>query len=291
MAKAGIRIVALASLGVIALGLASPAPATPLDPVAPADARKPGAAQQDILAALGTPLADDELGEMRGKFISPDAVSYFGISLVTSWQDEAGVTTIANLAFNVDFLPGMSGAGSVPRLMVGWVRENGDPAMDVTGVPTGYVAVSPDPSQMVAVGALDTLTGAGQVNVVAGADNSTRNTMHIAVVPRNAVPQLPAAGLQPISGSTAVQFEDGDGVQFRLANNQIGLALTSGNGLDSSFQSLGGNFSQFIQQITIQSNGNDVLNSASIVLGIDPLQSFDRIRTEGARLSMKGFGF
>lgn len=288
MARASIRTVVMVSLEAIALGLATPALAAPFEP---ADASKPQGAGRDILSALGAPLADEELGEMRGKFISPDAVSYFGISLVTSWQDETGVTTIANLAFNVDFLPGMSGAGAVPRLMVGWVREAGDPDMDVAGTPAGYVAVSPDSSQMVAIGALDTLRGAGQVNVIAGSDNSTRNAVQIAVIPRNAVPQMSTAGLQPISSSTAVKFEDGDGIQFRLANNEVGMALTSGNGLDSSFQSLGGNFSQFIQQITIQSNGNDVLNSASIVLGVDPLQSFDRIRTEGARLSMKGFGF
>ena len=37
-----------------------------------------GSAWRSELAQLGTPVSDAELGEMRGKFITPDSVSFFG---------------------------------------------------------------------------------------------------------------------------------------------------------------------------------------------------------------------
>lgn len=292
-----LRKIALGGLGALIVGSAAPGiAAVPVaDDLVPTHgdiaADRRAGMPPNILASLGAPLADEDLVEMRGKFISPDAVSYFGISMLTSWQDAQGVTTLARLAFNVDFLNGASGGIGTPRLMIGWVRDGGgDPNMDIPGAPEGYVA-GVGGLQVMPIGALDTLDGAGQVNVIAGADNSTSNSLRFAVVPRNSVPEMSYEGLSPISSTQSIAFEDGDQLQFSLSNNEIGLTMTGSNGLDSSLQSLGGSFGQFLQQIMIQSSGNSVLNNASITVGVDALQNFERVQVGGARMSMKGLGF
>ena len=245
---------------------------------------------QTYAAPLGLPVSNPELDAMRGKYISPEAVSYFGISMLTSWQDENGITTAARLAFNVDFLNPAGGGAPVPQLLIAWER-NGDSAMDVAGVPDGYVAVTLGPDQVLPVGALDTVGGAVQANVIAGADNITRNSMQIAVVPMSAVPNLSADGLTPVSATTTRTFDDGDQLQFRLGDNQVGLVLTGGNGMDSTMQSVGGDLGQLLQQTMLQSDNTHVFNSSAIIFGVDTARNLDRVQTDEALLSMKGFGF
>ena len=55
-------------------------------------AAAPVAAGKPDLSALGgaRPVADEELADMRGKFVTPQSVSFFGITMLTSWQDASG---------------------------------------------------------------------------------------------------------------------------------------------------------------------------------------------------------
>lgn len=247
-----------------------------------------------LYPVLGVPVPDHQLDAMRGRFISPDAISYFGISMLTSWQDENGITTAARLAFNVDFLSPAGSGSPVPRLLIGWERT-GDSAMDVAGVPDGYVAVTLGPDQALggaeAAGALDTVGGAVQANVIAGADNVTRNSMQIAVVPRDALPTAGPQGLEAASGNTSVGFADGDQLQFRMEGNELGLVMTGGNGLDSTMQTVGGDLGQMLQQTMLQSDRNSVFNSSAIVFGVETARNLDRTQGSEVLLSMKGFGF
>lgn len=243
------------------------------------------------LAALGPPIDDEELGGMRGKFIGPEAVSYFGISLLTSWQDGSGITTVARLAFNVDFLIPSEGGSPVPRLYIDWVRE-GDPDMDVAGVQDGYVALATGPDQVIPVGALDTVSGAAQVNVIAGADNHIGNGMQIAVVPRSAMAPFATDGLQPTTETLNLAFQDGDELQFRLGDNELGLVLTGQNGLDSTMQSIGGGLGRVLQQSILNSDHNTVMNHATIVFGVDDtIGKLEKIGVSGAMSMLKGSGF
>lgn len=249
------------------------------------------AGPQSAIASLGLPVRDDELGDMRGKFIGPEAVSYFGISLLTSWQDGSGITTIARLVFNVDFLVPSNGGSAVPRLYVDWVRE-GDPDMDVAGIQNGYVALTTEPGQVIPVGALGTVSGAAQVNAIAGADNSAGNTMRIAVIPRSALTPFGTDGLQSANQTLSLTFDDGDELQFRLGENELGLALKGQNGLDSTLQSIGGDLGSVLQQSVLNSDGNTVLNNASIVFGVeDAAGRLEKIGVNGAMSMLKGTGF
>lgn len=255
-----------------------------------ASAQDPAPVIANGITGLGLPITDAELSGIRGKFIRPDSISYFGISMLTSWQDDSGITTIARLVFNVDFLaPGTAG-NPVPQLMVGWVRE-GDPAMDVTDSHSGYTPLIAA-QQLVPLGGLGTTQGAAQANIIAGADNLARNSMQIALVPTSQIAQFDQAGLTAINASTGFGFADGDRLEFRLAPNEIGLALSGNHGSDSALQTIGGDFGRFLQQTMIYSDGNAVLNNSAIIIGSDMnAASFDAVRATEALSAMKGHGF
>lgn len=236
------------------------------------------------------PIPDAELDEIRGKFIRPDSISYFGISMLTSWQDESGITTIARLVFNVDFLNTGTDGNPVPQLMIGWLRE-GDPAMDVTESHSGYTPLI-TAQQVLPVGDLDTTQGAAQANIIAGSDNSARNSMQIALVPTSQIEQLNESGLTAIDATSSFSFADGDQLEFRLGANEIGLALSGNNGGDNALQNIGGDFGRLLQQTMINSDGNTVLNNSAIIIGTDMATArFDAVRATEALSAMKGHGF
>lgn len=269
---------ALCLAGAASLAIASPAAAEDAIP----DAMPPHAVAGEILP-------DRVLSEIRGKFVRQDNVSFFGITLLTSWQDAQGITTNARLIFSVDFLRLGGDGNPVPSLMIGWERE-GDPAMDVTDTHSGYVPLL-GPSEVLPVGGIGTHQGAAQANVIAGAGNLARNNMSIVIVPASALSALTMAGLQSADGTSEFGFGDGDQLQFLMENNQIGIVMTGGQGLDSSLQSLGGNIGQMFQQTMLNTDGNSVLNSASIVLAADNFGQNDRVNLDNALSAMKGHGF
>ncbi len=251
----------------------------------------PTAAQNSLtqMAALGEALPDSELADMHGKFVRQDNVSFFGITLLTSWQDVQGITTNARLVFNVDFLNLGSDGKPTPALMIGWQRD-GDPAMDVTDTHSGYVPYSTT-ANVHSVGGIGTHQGAAQANVIAGANNFSRNNMGIAIVPASAMPELSMSGLQAADGTTNLGFADGDQLQFLLGNNQIGIVMTGGQGLDSSLQSLGGNVGQMLQQTMLNTDGNSIFNSASIILAADNFGPQKGVNIDNALSAMKGHGY
>lgn len=230
---------------------------------------------------LGAPLADAELSEMRGKFIRPDAVSYFGISLLTSWEDAAGVTTVARMLFNVDFL-----GVNASKVLVGWTRDDGDAGADVVGAPIGNADYGGVP-----IGALDTFVGAGQVNVIAGADNVARNALRVAIVPHTKLPKEDMSGLTPYSEMSSNEWDDGDQVSFRVGDNSLAVVMTGGHGQDSTMQSMGLEMGKILQQNILNTDNNNIFNSASIVFGLDASKSAGNARLDEAITTMKGHGF
>lgn len=245
---------------------------------------------QSGLEGRGAVVSDEQLSTVRGKFIQPGNVLFFGISLLTSWQDSAGVTTLARVSFNVDFLnPGEDGKPAV-QLLLSWDRS-GDPLMDVTETNDGYTTVavvSPEP-----IGGIDTGAGAAQLNVIAGADNSARNSLQIALVPVSSLTGDEALPMESLAVPEPVTFADGDTLEYRLGDNQLVLAMTGNGGMDSSLQSIGGgDVGRMLQQTVLHSDGNSVRNAATITFGTDQL-GFDAqaVRLTEALSAMHGHGY
>lgn len=235
------------------------------------------------LENVGRKLDDSELAEMRGKFIAPEGISYFGMALQTVWQSSDGVTTMATLLFNLSFAAGSLG-GATPHLLIGWTRSCegcGDPAMDVT-TPNGVNTVIPQ--------GLDSVTGVVQGQIINGTDNKVHNAMSIAIVPADQIIPPGGGGLTEVNSSTTQTFEDGDTVQFILQPGEVALALNEVDG-DLVRQSVSSDLNQAAQHVLINSNFNSISNVMGITVGISDLQQADRLQVENALSAMKGRGF
>ena len=250
------------------------------------------------IEGLGTPVSDAALSDMRGKFISPDGISYFGLQLQTSWQGQDGITTYATVLFNVDFAHGAASGSGTPHLLIGWSRDCdacGDAAMDVPGfgpsAQNGYVAIVSNGAGNAPVGGLQSVQGAVQNQQIAGSDNRVLNDMRILVVPADQVHSMTPSGLTEIAASASKSFNDGDKVDFILGSNQVALALSSGEGRDFVLQSVDGAEKQAAQHVVLNSDLNAIRNAVAITVGVDQLKQLDMPQVSNALPAMKGRGF
>lgn len=253
------------------------------------------AAPMSGLETLGSRVGDEALAEMRGKFVQPGNVSYFGISMATSWQDADDITTSAILLFAVDFLKNAADLKSAnPMVAVAWNRDCegcGDPAMDVVGfgpaAEQGYVAVTSS-SQLVPVGGLDSVYGAVQSQQIGGIGNQATNAMQIAVVPAAAAREMDASELAALSQSTTQTFADGSSIGFLIGNDGLAMTMSSADGRSAIRQSVDGVLNQAAQHVLINDDLNSVANSMTITVGIDSLTQGERAQVLGALSAMKG---
>jgi hypothetical protein len=263
---------AIAAFMLVGVTCASPALAAPLSG----------------LEGLGKPVSDEALGNMRGKFVAPSGIAYFGVVMSSSWQGPDGITTAATLLFSIDFAGGGSGSPH-PQLMVSWSRECetcGDNSMDVSGIGGGYMAVTSD-GVSIPVGALDSATGVVQSQQIAGSDNQSRNLMSIEIVPAGSM-TYDTSGMTALNHGQTEHFDDGDTLQFTYSGNQVGLGLTDQNG--ALQQSVNGNIGQIAQHVLI--SGNDIIanNNMNLMIGIDPAAA-QNLSIQSALTAMKGFGY
>lgn len=254
--------------------------------LAPATARA-----ATVLSGLeGLQTVDDaQLADMRGKFVTPQGIAYFGLDMTTSWQDAQGITTAARLVFTIDFAgSGGNIRNATPQIFLTWFRQEGDKTMDVAAPGnTGQGMVLAGGATP--IGALDTVRGAVQSQLISGADNSVRNTMTVAV---SGDPQsrINTGGLTVVSGGSTHRFADGDTLQFLLSNSEVGIALTNGPG-DSARQGVNTVLNQLSQSVIVNSSFNEVANRMEMMIGIDPAAQANQISASGAMSAMHGAGY
>jgi hypothetical protein len=248
------------------------------------------------LEGFGKPLSDQALGTMRGKFVAPSGITYFGIMMSSSWQDASGITTSATLLFDIDFAAAAAGSGQVmPQLMISWSRACptcGDSSMDLTNfgasASNGYVALT-GTGGSIPVGSLDTVTGVVQSQQIAGSDNQSRNLMTIEIVPAGSIKQ-DTTGMTALTGNGETEhFDDGDTLQFNDSDHQLGLSITDQNGAIQ--QNVNSMIGQFAQHVLIAGNGISASNSMDLMIGIDPNAAAQRLNVQNALTAMKGMGF
>lgn len=237
-------------------------------------------------AGLGaaTLVSDEELGEMRGKFVAPDSVTHFGITLQTLWQTADGVITAAKMALNVAFAGGQAGT---PQITIGWVRD-GDPTMDVTSFSDSnggnYVAYSAD-----GLPGLNSISGAVQSNVIAGTDNRVSNAMAVQIVPATSLPDLSAG--EAISSTRTDIAPDGDMLRFVVSNGQLGMVVQDAQGAGVVRQMIADNPGQLSQNVFLGGTANIVENVMNVTIGIDQLRNLNDTQLVNALSAMKGHGF
>ena len=245
------------------------------------------------LEGLGKPVPDSELGTMRGKFVAPSGIAYFGIAMASSWQGADGITTFANLLFSIDF----AGSGQpTPQLMISWSRDCsscGDSSMDLSGfgpaASNSYVALTGN-GATIPVGALDSTTGAVQTQQIAGSDNVSRNSMSIEIVPAGSIANNTSGMTQLTAFGTQTQhFSDGDTLQFTFSDHGLGIAMTDQNG--ALRQGVNGDVGQLGQNLLISGNNIVAGNSMNLIIGMDPAAAAQHLNIQNALSAMKGIGF
>jgi hypothetical protein len=247
------------------------------------------------IEGLGTPVSDQELGVMRGKFVAPSGIAYFGIAMSSSWQGNDGITTSATLLFSINFAGAASGQVT-PQVMMSWSRDCascGDSSMDVSGFgPSAngsYVALAGN-GVSIPVGSLNSATGVVQTQQIAGSDNQSRNAMSIEIVPASSIVNDTAGMTQlTANGGETHQFSDGDTLQFTYSNHQLGLALTDQNG--ALQQNVSGGPGQVAQHLLISGDGIAANNNMNLMIGIDPAAAAQHLNIQNALSVMKGQGF
>lgn len=230
------------------------------------------------LEGFGRRVADAELGEMRGKFITPNTISHFGITMATDWQDSNGVTTSAVLIFSVDFISPGDFAEATPTVAVHWTRDCAgcaDPAMDVASTSSAA-----GPSQVVAVGSLGSVDGVLQTQQIAGSDNRVVNGMRISVAPEGAESSAETLGLKEISQSEHQQFADGSELTFLVEDNGIGLSMADASGSSVVRQGVSGAMHRTVQSVLLNSNRNRISNDMSIAIGTSGFASDNSVQVQ-----------
>jgi hypothetical protein len=250
------------------------------------------------IESLGRKLDDTTLSEMRGKFITPNDIAYFGVQMRTSWQGADGITTSAVLLFRINFENGAGSiSGATPQIMIAFDRQCdscGDSAMDLAGfsgaAAGGYTTIV-NGSGGLPISGLASVHGAVQSQQIAGSDNHVGNMMNVAIVPVSTIAEN-SSGMTPMLSAASYDLSGGDRLQFILGGNQIGIALSDGNGTDSIVQSVNGDLNQAAQHVYLSSSNNFIDNRMNIIIGLDSLaQQSSRISIQNAMSTMKGHGF
>lgn len=240
------------------------------------------------LEGLATIVDDSELADMRGKFLTPQGISYFGFEIQSRWQTPDGAITAARLVLNFD----LSGGGkAAPQIFISWKRDEGDSAMNVSGPSGGgqSPAVAGSINIPASGGGLDTVQGAVQSQLIAGTDNKVINGMTIRVTGDPAA-RPDTSGLTPVSGGSTQTFADGDKLQFVVSGSGVGIQMTNGPS-DTVRQGVNSDLHQLSQQVVLSSNFNDIANSMNLTIGINPGSDLNQLNASGAMSAMRGTGY
>ncbi|QFT76461.1 hypothetical protein [Erythrobacter sp. THAF29] len=240
------------------------------------------------LESLGREVADEELSDMRGKFIKADSVHYFGVEMVQSWTNADGLTMQATLQFSVDFANGASNLeGATPSIQISWSRvcdECLDTDMDVADLS----AVGDTPT-LLEVGRFETLEGLVQTQEIAGSDNRVLNKMHFSVVPASSIDSTIPEGSQSVLPGVSQIVDGDDQIQFQVARNELGISMSRGD--ESVQQGVSGEMSQVAQHVILQSSLNTIRNEMAITVGVNDLATMRTHNIQSALSVMKGRGF
>lgn len=196
-------------------------------------------------------LTDRELSELRGRYVLPDRVIHFGVTMNTVWQNSNGQTVGALVSLRVD-------GGAQPSLHVSFNDQAGSGVTPAAG--TG---------QVIGGAGLNEHDGIVQSVRSAGNHNDGMNDLNI-VVTRGEHPLGQAAG-QPWTGTESFANEAGE---VTVSNHAGGLRIALQAAGQGSAQQLIGS-GGIAQQANITGNTNLVRNLAELTVGLRdrPLQT------------------
>lgn len=185
-------------------------------------------------------LSDAELAQLRGRYVLPDRVIHFGVTMSTFWQNSAGQAIGARVTLQVD-------GQAQPTLYVSYIDQAGNGS-----------AVLPGTGQVIGGNGLAQVQGVSQSVRSAGDFNDALNDLNITISSKTDGMPMPVG--QPWHGSSEFSNEAGS---VQITNHAGGLQImlnAAGQGIAQ--QQIGGG--NVLQQANINSNLNSVRNLAEL---------------------------
>jgi hypothetical protein len=195
-------------------------------------------------------LSDEEMGDMRGRYtVSGNTVAWFGVTMVSTWQDHAGQQLTSSMTVTMDLRQ--------PDRPVVTFR----PHVSITT--TDAPASPPSGQREIDSAGLANVTGMVQSVQVAGDGNVARNTAHITVSEHEAPPAMATASDPGQAATVATAAAPGMNAVASVENNIARVLLQiEGHGAVEQWISRSG----MGQSIQIASDGQQVSNRMELDL-------------------------
>ncbi len=200
---------------------------------------------------------DSELEQMRGKFISPGQITYFGVEMQTQWQTGSGETLTAGMKMDMRF-PETPDAAPVVNLM---------PTVSITPAPVKKTEIdfkipiqpglTPGPDTIISSTGLNNIVGVVQSIQTGGDNNQIINTLEMNVIIQSSSENINATpvALSLTPFSTQATTEGGS------------VALAGANENSIQTYSYVPNQGEIIQRISGTNTGGGVIMQSVRVIG------------------------
>ena len=218
-----------------------------------------------------TEVSEQQLGEIRGKFIARDQVRYFKLEMTTQW---AGHSSLDNSSLDSSIFDHHAGLS-----LTFDISDRDNPSASVTI--SGSLGDRDDSSPTIEnpIPASDNIKGVSQTIQVAGSGNQIVNNLSIDAL------ELPshqiAAGDQAdddLLGNSRHSFRNANDIttQFNVGDNNIGYAIKTPDN-DVVIQKLAHNTvlnaGQLAQSVAISNNYQHIVNNIRVQVAFDSLQT------------------
>ena len=165
-------------------------------------------------------LKDQELAQLRGRYVMPDRIVYFGMTMTSTWQNASGDVLGAQTTLH------MQQNTIKPQFYVSLINQKGDGSTPTDG--TGSITGG---------SGLTALQGVTQSTRTAGDGNLSSNNVDINVQQNGQAPVLTANQGQVLtSGATITEANRAGSLTISSSNGGVQLAIQASNNQGDSMQ-------------------------------------------------------
>lgn len=194
-------------------------------------------------------LKDQELANLRGRFVMPGRIISFGVVMTSTWQNAKGDVIGASSSMQIQQ------STSKPQFYVSMIDEKGNDSArsQATGTGTGTVTGG---------NGLNSTEGVTQVVRAAGDNNTAYNNVDINVTKGNQAPATQQQGQALGAGQTLVGSNGAGSLSVSSTGTGVQLNIIANNNQGSTMQRLaqGG----LMQNTTLLGGSNQVRNLTSL---------------------------
>ncbi|MDH0649716.1 hypothetical protein N5D48_21480 [Pseudomonas sp. GD03858] len=190
-------------------------------------------------------LKDQELANLRGRYVMPGRIVSFGIVMTSTWQNANGDIIGATSSMQIQQTT------IKPQFYVSMIDKKGTGTSSSQGV-----------GSVTGGGGLNATEGVTQVVRAAGDNNTAYNNVDINVSKGNQAPDVQQQGQVLATGSTLVRANDAGSLSVSATGSGVQLNVLANNNQGSTLQRIaeGG----LMQNATLLGNGNQVSNLTSL---------------------------